>query len=122
MPIYPGTLRGKIDINISLHVEGARPIRGLSGQLKGWEGAGDVNLARAKVDLFFDLIGNIRWIYDQTYQHLEATQGPGAAQAWHASQVAALERASRAKVKAIMLAMIPAFVLLLALVVWALFF
>ena len=119
-PIYPGTLNKVLDVNISRGVEGAEPKRNAAGLLRGWAGEGDASLARARVELFFDLVEGIQSQVDQTVQHVEATEGPAAAQAWMSEQDAAIGRARSAKLRAVALAAIPAILLLAALLVWAL--
>jgi hypothetical protein len=119
--IYPGTLDRVLEVNISTGVEGAQETTNIQGVQTGWVGEGDPAVARAQVELFVDLVLGIQQQFDQTYRWIEAAQGTGAAQAWFAEQVAALGQAQRSKLKAIALTMIPAVVLVLALIAWLLF-
>lgn len=120
--IYPGVRNSVLDMNISYGVEGTREVRNLSGQYRGLEGPGDPDLVRTQVDLLLDLIGAIRWRFDETQRRVAETRGPAAAQAWLAEQKAALGRASSAKARAIAIACIPAAILMLVLVIGGIVF
>ena len=66
-------------------------------------------------------IGAMRQAFDASHQHVAASQGAAAAQAWMADQTKALEGAQSRKLKAVLLMSLPAIVLLLLLAIGSLF-